>query len=222
MSKAKQVTKVVLGVSGASGACYAVRTLQLLLAAGIQVDLIYSNAAKRVLFEEMDIRLQQDPTILLQGQEAGAELRLWPNEDIGAPPASGTAIGDVVMLVPCSLSTIGAIAHGGASNLIERAAQVALKEGKHLLVVPRESPLSKVHLDCLSRLAWAGATVLPASPGFYQRPQSIEDLVDQVCGKILNRCGIEQQCLPAWDGGIGAQRHPVGEDQVDGRGDATS
>ena len=107
------------------------------------------------------------------------------------------------MLVPCSLSTIGAIAHGSAANLIERAAQVALKEGKQLLLVPRESPLSKLHLDCLSRLAWAGATVLPASPGFYQRPQTIEELVDQVCGKILNRCGIDQQCLPAWDGGIG-------------------
>lgn len=199
-----KITKVVLGVSGASGACYAVRTLQLLLAAGVDVDLIYSNAAKRVLFEEMDVRLESDPTVLLNGQQAAAELRLWPNEDIGAPPASGTAIGDVVMLVPCSLSTIGAIAHGGASNLIERAAQVALKEGKHLLVVPRESPLSKMHLDCLSRLAWAGATILPASPGFYQRPKSIADLVDQVCGKILNRCGIPQECLPAWDGGVGA------------------
>jgi 4-hydroxy-3-polyprenylbenzoate decarboxylase len=79
----------------------------------------------------------------------------------------------------------------------------SLKEGKHLLVVPRESPLSRLHLDCMSRLAWAGATILPASPGFYQKPQSIADLVDQVCGKILNSCGIEQDCLPAWNGGVG-------------------
>lgn len=197
------IQKVVLGVSGASGACYAVRTLQLLVASGIAVDLIYSQAARRVLLEEMDIQLQDDPTILLAGQTPTADLNLWPNKDIGAPPASGTAIGDVVMLVPCSLSTIGGIAHGSASNLIERAAQVALKEGKHLLVVPRESPLSRLHLDCLSRLAWAGATILPASPGFYQRPQSVAELVDQVCGKILNSCGIEQDCLPPWDGGAG-------------------
>jgi 4-hydroxy-3-polyprenylbenzoate decarboxylase len=200
----RPIQKVVLGVSGASGACYAVRTLQLLVAHGIAVDLIYSQAARRVLLEEMDIQLQDDPSVLLGGQTATAPFTLWPNEDIGAPPASGTAIGDVVLLVPCSLSTIGAIAHGSASNLIERAAQVALKEGKHLLVVPRESPLSRLHLDCLSRLAWAGATILPASPGFYQRPQTIEQLVDQVCGKILNCCGIEQDCLPPWDGGRGA------------------
>jgi flavin prenyltransferase len=197
------IHKVVLGVSGASGACYAVRTLQLLLAAGVEVDLIYSAAARRVLWEEMDIRLLDDPAVLLDGQAAPAGLRLWPHHDIGAPPASGTAIGDAVLLVPCSLSTIAAIAYGSASNLIERAAQVALKEGKQLLVVPRESPLSRQHIDCLSRLAWAGATILPASPGFYQRPQSIADLVNQVCGKILNCCGIQQDCLPPWDGGVG-------------------
>ena len=200
------IRKVVLGVSGASGACYAVRTLQLLVAAGVAVDLIYSNAARRVLQEEMDITLADDPAVLLADASQAAAVHLWPNDDIGAPPASGTAIAEVVMLVPCSLSTIGGIAHGSAANLIERAAQVALKEGKHLLVVPRESPLSKLHLDCLSRLAWAGATILPASPGFYQKPATIAELVDQVCGKILNSCGIEQDCLPAWDGGAGGSR----------------
>jgi 4-hydroxy-3-polyprenylbenzoate decarboxylase len=199
-----KVTKVVLGVSGASGACYAVRTLQLLLHAGVAVDLVYSAAARRVLLEEVGIELHDDPSVLLDGLQSEAALRLWPHDDIGAPPASGTAIGDAVLLVPCSLSTIGAIAHGSAANLIERAAQVALKEGKQLLVVPRESPLSRMHLDCLSRLAWAGATVLPASPGFYQRPESIADLVDQVCGKILDSCGIAQDCLPPWQGGQGS------------------
>ena len=130
---------------------------------------------------------------------------MWSHRDIGAPPASGTAIGDTVLLVPCSLSTLGGIAHGSASNLIERAAQVALKEGKNLVVVPRETPLSRLHLDHLSRLAWAGATVLPAAPGFYYRPQSIDDLVNHLCAKILGCCGVPQDAIPAWDGGEGMQ-----------------
>jgi len=193
--------RVFLGVSGASGALYAIRTLQMLIAAGVHVDLVYSAAARRVLQEETELRLGEDPSVLLAAGQDADLVRLWSHQDIGAPPASGTALGEAVLLVPCSLSTVAGIAHGSAANLIERAAQVALKEGRRLLVVPRETPLGRLHLDNLSRLAWAGATILPASPGFYHRPQSVLDLVDHVCAKILDSCGIAQDRLPPWDGG---------------------
>ena len=200
------VRRVFLGVRGASGAVYARRCLQMLHAAGVQVDLVYSDAARRVLNEELSIELKDCPSVLLAPDVDPAGITLWSHRDIGAPPASGTAIGEVVLLVPCSLSTLGGIAHGSASNLIERAAQVALKEGKKLVLVPRETPLSRLHLDHLSRLAWAGATVLPASPGFYFRPQSIDDLVNHLCAKILGCCGVPQDSIPAWDGGQGAEQ----------------
>lgn len=193
--------KVFLGVSGASGAAYGVRTLQLLLRAGCEVDLVYSGAARRVLLEECDIVLGDDPAPLLEDGHGADRVRMWDHADIGAPPASGTALGDPVLLVPCSLDTLGAVASGSAGNLIHRAAQVALKEGRQLVVVPRETPLSRLHLDLLSRLAWAGATVLPAAPGFYHRPKSIAELVDHLCAKILGVAGIPQDQIPAWDGG---------------------
>jgi 4-hydroxy-3-polyprenylbenzoate decarboxylase len=178
----------------------------MLVQAGVKVDLVYSDAARRVLLEEMDLRLEEDPSILLADGTDASGVHLWSHRDIGAPPASGTAIGEAVLLVPCSLSTLGGIAHGSAANLIERAAQVALKEGRKLVVVPRETPLSRLHLDNLSRLAWAGAVVLPAAPGFYHRPQRIEELVDHLCAKILGCCGIAQDRVPAWDGGAGTKR----------------
>lgn len=204
-SSASTVRKVFLGVSGASGAAYARRCLQMLHAAGVEVDLVYSNAARRVLREELGIELKDCPSVLLEPNVDPTGITLWSHRDIGAPPASGTSIGDTVLLVPCSLSTLGGIAHGSAANLIERAAQVALKEGKKLVVVPRETPLSRLHLDHLSRLAWAGAIILPAAPGFYFRPQSIDDLVNHLCAKILGCCGVSQDAIPAWDGGVGMQ-----------------
>lgn len=196
--------RIFLGVSGASGAPYALRTLQMLLAAGAHVDLVYSPTARRVLLEECGLVFDgRDPAPLLApGQDARA-LRSHDHANVGAPPASGTALGEAVLIVPCSLTTLSGIASGRAGNLIERAAQVALKEGRRLVVVPRETPLGRTHLDQLSRLAWAGATILPASPGFYHRPQSVGELVDHVCAKILGVLEIPQQQIPPWNGGIG-------------------
>jgi flavin prenyltransferase len=192
--------RVVLAVSGASGACYGVQTLRMLVQAGVEVDLIYSSAAKRVLMEEMSIPLEMDPQVLLKSEQSQAGIYMHDHADIGAAPASGSGLAELVIVVPCSLSTVAGIANGSASNLIERAAQVALKEGKKLIVVPRETPLSRVHLDHLSRLAWAGATILPASPGFYHRPQTLEELVSQLCSKILGVCGIPQNEIAPWQG----------------------
>ncbi|RMH04100.1 MAG: UbiX family flavin prenyltransferase [Planctomycetota bacterium] len=195
--------KVFLGVTGASGALYGLRTLQLLVAAGVEVDLCYSAAARRVLREECDLVLGDSPEPLLAPGQDRARVRLFPETDIGAPPASGTALGDAALIVPCSLDTLAAIAGGRADRLVARAAQVALKEGLPLVVAPRETPLGRTHLDLLSRLAWAGATVLPACPGFYHRPQTVLDLVDHVCAKILAVLGLPQDRVPPWDGGGG-------------------
>lgn len=193
------IRKVFLGVSGASGALYALRTLHMLVEAGLQVDLCYSSAARRVLAEECGIRFDGDPAVLLPGLEAGP-VRVHAHGDIGAAPASGTGLGEAVVIVPCSLTTLAGIAAGSAQNLIERAAQVALKEQKKLVLVPRETPLGRQHLDLMSRCAWAGAVVLPAAPGFYHRPRSVQDLVDHVCAKILGVLGVPQTRVPPWDG----------------------
>jgi len=196
--------RIFLGVSGASGALYAVRTLQMLLAAGAEVDLCYSPTARRVLLEECDQSFDgKDARALLAPGQELSRVRCHAHSDVGAPPASGTALGEAVVLVPCSLTTLAGVAEGRAGNLLERAAQVALKEGRRLVIVPREAPLARTHLDQLSRLAWAGATVLPASPGFYHRPQSILELVDHVCAKILGVLQLPQSAVPPWDGGRG-------------------
>jgi flavin prenyltransferase len=199
-------SRVVLAVSGASGACYAVHTLRMLVEAQVEVDLIYSDAAKRVLSEEMEIELTDNVDVLLAGGQSSARVHLHDHKDIGAAPASGSSPSQAILVVPCSLTTVAGIASGGAGNLIERAAQVALKEGKQLVVVPRETPLSRLHLDNLSRLAWAGATILPASPGFYHRPQTLDELINQLCSKILGVCGIPQTHIPAWEGSSTGKR----------------
>lgn len=193
--------KVFLGITGASGALYGVRTLQMLVEAGMEVSLCVSDPARRVLWEECDIRFEADPAPLLAPGQDASRVCVHSNLDIGAPPASGTALGDLALVVPCSLSTLGRIAGGCAERLIERAAHVALKEGRPLVLVPRETPLSRIHLEGMSRLAWAGATILPASPGFYHRPRTVLELVDHVGAKILEVCRIPQTRIPPWTGG---------------------
>jgi 4-hydroxy-3-polyprenylbenzoate decarboxylase len=200
MSNTIATRRIVLAVSGASGAIYAVRCLQMLTEAGVAVDLIYSPAARRVLLEECSIELKEDISVLLPDSSQQELISLLSHTDIGARPASGSGLGEAVIVLPCSLSTLAGISNGSAENLIERCAQVALKEQRKLIVVPRETPLSRTHIDHMSRLAWAGATILPACPGFYLKPQSINDLVDQLCSKILGVCDVEQSSVPAWNG----------------------
>jgi 4-hydroxy-3-polyprenylbenzoate decarboxylase len=178
---AESARRIFLGVTGASGAPYAVRTLQLLLAAGAAVDLCYSPSARRVLREECGIEFDgRDPQPLLADGAGSGRLLCHDHADIGAPPASGTALGDTVIVAPCSLTTLAGLAEGRAGNLIERAAQVALKEGRRLIVVPRETPLSAIHLENLLKLARLGVRVVPAIPAFYSGAQKMEELVDFV------------------------------------------
>lgn len=196
---------VTLALTGASGMPYGLRLLECLLESGASVGLVYSPAAQIVAKQECGLAIPTQPREAERwfakryGARAG-QLAVWGRDDWMAPVASGSAPADAMAVCPCTMGTLGAIANGLADNLIERAADVALKEGKRLLVVPRETPLSIVHLENLLRLARLGAIVLPAMPGFYHAPKTKEDLVNHVVGKILDRLGVENSVGARWQG----------------------
>jgi len=186
--------------SGGSGIAYGVRLVEVLLAAGHEVHLCATGAALRVLVHEAGVALDLDRPDLagLFASELRARLRVHALDAVESAPASGSAGIRATIVVPCSMGTLARVAHGFSSNLVERAADVALKEGRPLLVVPRETPLSIVHLENMLALARLGAIVLPAMPGFYHRPRSVADLVDFVVGKILDRLRVEHALVRRW------------------------
>ena len=189
---------IVFAITGASGAPYAVRLLEQLLHAGRQVHLIVSGHGLRLLRTEEDI----DSVAALRervGVEAwDAYVRVFDDADRGAAPASGSARSAGMVVCPCSMGTLSAIAAGSSRSLVERAADVALKERRRLVLVPRETPLSTVHLENMLRVTQAGAIVLPAAPGFYHRPRRIEDLVDFIVARILDHLDVEHGLVPRW------------------------
>ena len=190
---------VFLGMTGASGAPYAARLLDALLAAGAEVGLCASSAGLEVLATELygDPDLDREEVLRrFVGDSAGVTVH-GPN-DWRAPYASGSARVDAYVICPCSMGTAGTIASGTMSNLIHRAASVALKEGRKLVLVPRETPLSDIHLENLLRLRRAGAVVLMAAPGFYNAPQTIDDLIEFVVGRCLDQLGIENKLTKRW------------------------
>lgn len=190
----------VVGMSGGSGAVYALRLLEVLLAAGASVHLVVSGAGLRVLEHEAGLPVREEDFVLEQlvPEPLRARLTVFDIAAVESTPASGSARIDGVVLCPCSMGTLARVAHGFSTNLIERAADVALKEGRRLVVVPREAPLSVVHLRNMLLLAEAGAVVLPAMPGFYHRPTSIADLVDFVVARILDRLGVRHDLVARW------------------------
>ncbi|MCP5325124.1 MAG: UbiX family flavin prenyltransferase [Oceanospirillaceae bacterium] len=200
MSQNKPIT---LAITGASGAPYALRLLQCLLAADRQVYLLVSKAAQVVLATETELQVQGTPEKMqhylsqLYGAKEG-QLQVFGREQWMAPVASGSGRNGPMVICPCSTGTLSAIAHGASDNLIERAADVALKERRTLILVPREAPYSTVHLRNMLSLSEMGAVILPASPGFYHKPQSVQDLVDFVVARILSHLGIEQNMVPFW------------------------
>ncbi len=191
---------VVLAITGASGAPYAVRLLQQLVAQRIPTWLIVSGHGYRLLETESDIgSLEALRTAV--GKAAFDEcVTVFDDNDRGAAPASGSARSSGMVVCPCSMGTVSAIAHGTSRSLVERAADVALKERRTLLLVPREMPLSLVHLENLTAATRAGAVVIPASPGFYHRPASIDDLVDFVVARILDHLSVEHTLGRRWGG----------------------
>jgi 4-hydroxy-3-polyprenylbenzoate decarboxylase len=195
---------VCLALTGASGMPYGLRLLECLLAAGCRVQLLYSQAAQIVARQEMDFELPSRPAdaraaLLARLQPADPDLlAVYGREEWFAPVASGSNPPDAMVVCPCSMGTLAAIAQGLANNLIGRAADVVLKEGRKLVLVPRETPFSAIHLENMLRLSRAGAVILPPSPGFYHHPQQVQDLVDFVVARILDQLRVPHQLMQRW------------------------
>lgn len=194
---------VTLALSGASGMAYGLRLLECLLAADVRVYLLLSQAAHVVAKQELGIALPARPCDLeRQLRESlcvrDGQLRVFGREDWNAPVASGSNPADAMVVCPCSMGTLAAIAHGLADNLIERAADVMLKEQKKLVLVPREAPFSTLHLENMLALSRMNAVILPANPGFYHRPRTVEDIVDFIVARILDQLDIAHALIPRW------------------------
>ncbi|EGR0729388.1 UbiX family flavin prenyltransferase [Vibrio cholerae] len=194
---------ITLAWTGASGAPYGLRLLQCLLAADYQVYLLISSAARVVLATEHDLKLPANPEAAQAALVehlgcASDKLVVCGKEDWFSPVASGSAAPKQMVVCPCSAGSVAAIAHGMSDNLIERAADVVLKERGQLLLVVRETPFSTLHLENMLKLSHMGVTIMPAAPGFYHQPQSIDDLVDFMVARILDHLGIEQALVPRW------------------------
>jgi 4-hydroxy-3-polyprenylbenzoate decarboxylase len=189
---------VSLAITGASGAIYGVRLLEVLATQRVPLWLMVSSHGWRLLAEECGIA----DAPALQEATGGdwTSVGVLDDRDRGGEPASGSAPSGGMVVCPCSMGTVAAIAHGTSRSLIERAADVALKERRRLILVPRESPLSLVHLRNLTLAAEAGAVVLPAAPGFYHKPTRVSDLVDFVVQRVLDHLGIETALVPRWRG----------------------
>lgn len=194
---------ITLALSGASGLAYGLRLLECLLNTNTRVHLLTTQAAHVVAAQELKITLPSRAADLenwlLERYPNGREkLRVFGREDWFAPMASGTGVGDAMVVCPCSMGTLAAIAQGLSDNLIERAADVMIKENRKLILVPRETPFSALHLENMLKLARLNVTILPANPGFYHHPQRIEDLVDFIVARILDQLGIPHDIMPRW------------------------
>ncbi len=196
-------TTVALALTGASGMPYAIRLLQCLLAARCKVWLLYSQVAQVVAAQEMDLSL---PSRAAEVEEKlsgwfsvpAGQLRVFGRDEWFAPIASGSNPADAMVICPCTVGTLAAVAGGLSDNLIERAADVMLKEQRKLILVPRETPYSAIHLENMLKLARLGAVILPPNPGFYHRPDSVTQLVDYVVARILDQLGIGNRLLRRW------------------------
>lgn len=199
----QEVNTVTLAMSGASGVAYSLRLLECLLAANKRVSLVVSNGARAVFQWEEHLDLPTQPEQLQQlfcqrFAVTSEQLRVYGDTDWFAPIASGSGVSDAMVICPCSGGCVSAIAIGASNNLLERAADVMIKEQRPLIVVPRETPLSVIHLENMLKLARMGVTVMPASPGFYNRPTQIMDLVDFVVARVLDHLGVAQELMPRW------------------------
>ena len=196
---------ITLAITGASGLPYAMRLLECLLQSGQRVHLVYSQAAQIVAKQELDFTLPSRPQdaekLLCErfGKFSG-ELRVFGRDDWYAPMASGSSPGDAMVICPCTMGTLAAVAAGLADDLITRAADVMLKEKRLLVLVPRETPFSAIHLENMLKLSHAGAVILPPNPGFYHRPQSVQDVVDFVVARVLDHLGVEHGLVGRWGG----------------------
>jgi len=214
--------RIALAWTGASGAPYGLRLLEQLLGAGCTVELIVSKAAQVVLAQETDLDLPAQPegmrrALLERFPRSTGTLHVYGREQWTAPLASGSNAPRAMVVCPCTSGTVAAIATGTSDNLIERAADVALKERRSLILVPREAPLSAIHLENLARLARLGVTILPANPGFYHRPTTAAELVDFVVARILDHLGVAQDLVSPWAEASPTKTPSRGEDSGEAR-----
>jgi len=194
---------VTLAITGASGSCYAIALLKSLITANLRIYLIISNAAKQVITTETALNLPKSNSALNNFfndlcAAKNKQLILCNVDDWFVAPASGSSDIFAMIIAPCSMGTISAIAHGASNNLIERAADVMLKEQRKLIIMPRETPFSSIHLTNMLALSNAGAVIVPACPGFYHNPQNLDDITNFMVAKVLNLLDIKQDFLPKW------------------------
>jgi len=194
---------ITLALTGASGMAYGLRLLECLLAADRHVYLLVSQAAHLVAKQELGIALPARPIDLEKQLTASlharaGQLRVFGREDWNAPVASGSNPADAMVVCPCSMGTLAAIAHGMSDNLIERAADVMLKEQRKLILVPREAPFSTLHLENMLKLSKMNVVILPANPGFYHRPDSVEAVIDFIVARILDQLGVQHTLMARW------------------------
>ena len=194
---------ITLALTGASGMPYGIRLLEMLLREGKQVYLLYSKVAQIVAQQEMNLALpssakETEAFFNRRYQVPDGQLRVFGREEWFAPVASGSNPADAMVICPCTMGTMAAVAAGLSQNLIERAADVMLKEHRPLIIVPRETPFSVIHLENMLKLARSGAVILPANPGFYHHPQAVQDLVDFVAARILDHLGVKHDLIARW------------------------
>ncbi len=195
--------RIIIGICGASGSVYGIRLLKALTAHSIEIYLTVSTAARFVISQELGY--EGETVSGLVGSYGGqtshaATIHEFSPDDLSAPFSSGSFQHDGMVIVPCSMNTLAAVASGLTGNLMQRAADVSLKEKRPLILVPRETPLNRIHLFNMGRAADAGATIMPAAPSFYSRPQTVDEVVDTVVSRILDHLGITDNGFPRWDG----------------------
>lgn len=203
MNEDTSVKQIVVGITGASGAPYAMKLIQEIIGGGAHAHLVITPLAKRLLFDELG--MTEVSAVTLIGAES-SRLTIYNYKDVGAKIGSGSFLTDGMIICPCSSNTLGAIAAGLADNVLNRAAAVTLKESRRLILVPREMPMSRIDLLNALRLNEAGAVICPASPGFYMLPKSIDDLVDFVVGKLLDLLELPHQLNTRWADQLEAAR----------------
>lgn len=187
----------VVGITGASGSIYGIRLIEELLKNNFFVNVVVTSAGKKVMKEEIG---EEDLRLLIEKRNAKVidNMQVWENNNFEAPFMSGSNSPNAVIIIPCSVGKLAAIANGISNNLLERIADVALKENKQLILVVRETPLSLIHLENMVKVAKAGAKILPAMPAFYHHPQTLDDIIDFIVGKVFNLLNIEHNLFKPW------------------------
>jgi 4-hydroxy-3-polyprenylbenzoate decarboxylase len=189
------MARYIIGITGASGSIYGVRVIEELLRGDHEVHVVLTQNGRKVLSYELERDLEE---VLSELKQRGGKMVIYDIEDLFAPIASGSYKVDGMAIVPCSMSTLGEIANGVSKNLLGRAADVCIKEGRNLIIVPREMPLSSIHLKNMLTLSQLGINILPAMPGFYQRPKTVDDIINFVVGRVLIGLGIENNLYLKW------------------------